>query len=125
VSGILIIDDDVTVRDLLRRALGDSGYQVMEAADGRVGLELCRQHRPDLVITDVFMPEQDGLEILQALRTSDYKPKILAISGSGAGGSVDFLKVASRLGADDVLRKPFTAAALLAAVRALIGEAAT
>jgi DNA-binding response OmpR family regulator len=120
---ILIVDDDTTWRKMLVRALGDAGYDVFEAADGRVGLEICRQHWPGLVITDVFMPEPDGLEIIQALRKSDHKPKMLAMSGGGFGGQLDLLSAASGLGADKVLRKPFGPSLLLEVVRELIGNA--
>jgi DNA-binding response OmpR family regulator len=122
-SCILIIDDDATWRGILARALREAGYKVFEAEDGRVGLELWQEYQPMLVITDVFMPEQDGLEILRVLRDDAHKPKILAMSGSLTEGLVDFLSVASKLGADKVLRKPFAAGALLSAVRALIGYA--
>jgi DNA-binding response OmpR family regulator len=122
-SLILIVDDDDTWRNLLVRSLRGAGYEVVEAEEGRAGLRVCRDRRPALLITDVFMPEQDGLEILQELRDAEHRPKILAISGSNTGGQVDYLGVASKLGADKVLRKPFELTVLLEAVEALIGSA--
>src|SRR5262249_44663904 len=115
-STILIVDDDASWRAICVRTLVQAGFEVIEAQDGEAAIEGCRKREPQLVITDIFMPEQDGLGILQALRTAPNKPKILAMSGSGWGGHVDYLKLASKLGADKVLRKPFAAATLLEAV---------
>jgi CheY-like chemotaxis protein len=122
---ILVIDDDDVWRGIVARTLEAAGYEVLLAADGKAGLAICEQRRPDLVITDVFMPEGDGLEVLGALKTAEHRPKVLAMSGSNAGGRVDFLNVASRLGADRALRKPFEPAALRQAVQDLLAAAAS
>jgi len=118
---ILIVDDDVAWRGLLAHALETAGYVVHQADDGVGAVQLCQEHRPALVITDIFMPERDGLEVLEAIKRMDYRPRVLAMSGSTTE-SVDFLKIATRLGADRALRKPFSADALRAAVRELIGD---
>ena len=118
---VLIVDDDGAWRKVLARTLEQDGYEVLEAEDGDVGLKICAAERPALVITDVFMPERDGFEILSALRDAEHRPKILAMSGSSTEGALDFLVVASRLGADHALKKPFSPDELRTAVQALIG----
>ena len=121
---VLIVDDDNAWRQILVRTLEQDGYEVFEAEDGAIGLTICAAQRPELVITDVFMPERDGFEILGELRKAEHRPKILAMSGSSTEGSLDFLAVASRLGADHALKKPFTPDELKTTVRTLIGEPA-
>ena len=118
---ILIIDDDDTWRGILAKVLEEAGYVVHEAENGNVGLQACRDHDFQLVITDIFMPERDGLEIVRTLKSSPRRPKILAMSGSHAGGQLDFAGVAARLGADKALKKPFGAEVLRNAVLELVG----
>ena len=100
---ILIIDDDDLIRVLLRSAFEEAGYEVAEAANGLQGLELYRQRPTDLVITDIVMPEMNGLD------------KVIAISG--AGGEKNVLDVAKLLGARQTFQKPFSLPHLLGAVR--------
>jgi len=108
---ILIIDDTETVRTMLRTVLEMAGYAVIEARNGRVGIHSFRQNPTDLVITDIYMPECDGLEVIQALRHDSPAVKIVAITGHS--GEMDFLEVARKLGATNALRKPFTIESLL------------
>ena len=112
---ILIIDDEVLVRVLLRSALEEVGYEVTEAANGREGLELYRQRPTDLVITDIVMPELNGLDMLLELTRAFLHAKVIAISG--AGGEKNVLDVAKLLGARQTFRKPFSMPHLLGAVR--------
>jgi two-component system response regulator (stage 0 sporulation protein F) len=112
---ILIIDDEVLVRVLLRSALEEVGYEVTEAANGREGLELYRQRPTDLVITDIVMPELNGLDMLLELTREFLHAKVIAISG--AGGEKNVLDVAKLLGARQTFRKPFSMPHLLGAVR--------
>lgn len=112
---ILIIDDDDLIRVLLRSALEAAGYEVMEAANGRQGLDLYRQRPMDLVITDIVMPEMNGLDMLLALTREFLNAKVIAISG--AGGEKNVLDVASLLGARQTFQKTFSMPHLLAAVR--------
>jgi len=112
---ILIIDDEVLVRVLLRSALEEVGYEVTEAANGREGLELYRQRPMDLVITDIVMPELNGLDMLLELPREFLHAKVIAISG--AGGEKNVLDVAKLLGARQTFRKPFSMPHLLGAVR--------
>jgi DNA-binding NtrC family response regulator len=112
---ILIIDDDDLIRVLLRSALEEAGYEVTEAANGRQGLELYR-HRPmDLVITDIIMPEMNGLDMLLELTREFLHAKVIAISG--AGEEKNALDVAKLLGARQTFQKPFSLPHLLGAVR--------
>ena len=120
---ILIIDDDDLVRETLRRALETAGFQVVEAADGRQGTLLYRSDPVDLVITDLLMPVKEGFETIRELRQINADAKIIAISGGGRAGAVDFLGMAKKLGADRAIAKPFRPAELVEAVRAVLDGA--
>lgn len=112
---ILIIDDDDLIRVLLRSALEEAGYEVAEAANGLQGLELYRQRPTDLVITDIVMPEMNGLDMLLALTREFLNAKVIAISGAGEAKTV--LDVAKLLGARQTFQKPLNLPHLLGAVR--------
>jgi CheY-like chemotaxis protein len=118
---VIIADDEAQVRAFLSAALARAGYDVLEAVHGGEALERACGAAADLVITDIVMPEMEGLETIMTLRRMRPGVKILAISGGGRIGPRDYLAAAARLGADHVLEKPFSAAALLDVVRALIG----
>jgi DNA-binding response OmpR family regulator len=119
---ILVMDDDALVRHSLRALLEAAGYDVIEAADGKAGLRLHGEQGADLVIVDISMPEQDGLEVIRTLRTEIPRPKIVAISGGGQTARSDMLTVAAAFGASRTLRKPFEPRELLAVIRDLLGE---
>jgi DNA-binding NtrC family response regulator len=112
---ILIIDDEEIIRVLLRSALEAEGYEVTEAANGREGLELYRQRPTNLVITDIVMPELNGLDMLLELTREFLHAKVIAISGAGEEKNV--LDVAKLLGARQTFQKPFSIPHLLDAVR--------
>lgn len=116
---ILIIDDDVRMRSTLRQILQDAKHDVFEASDGAIGVSIFRRERPELVITDIFMPEQDGLETILTLKDEFSGVKIIAISGGGRNGNFHYLEIAKTFGADRILRKPFTPQAILAAIQEL------
>ncbi len=101
---VLIAEDDEDVRFQLRTHLEHAGYQVIEAVNGEEAMRQINAHPVKLVITDLFMPEKDGLELIAELRKHHPAIKILALSGAQSG---TFLKLASTLGADVVLPKPF------------------
>jgi DNA-binding response OmpR family regulator len=117
---IVIIEDDAAVREVLRVGLESAGYNVREAKNGRDGTREFRKAPTDLVITDIYMPDCDGLDVIRRLRRVHPKLKILAISG--ASGTMDFLKTARSLGASRVLYKPFVIADLLKTVAQLLAE---
>jgi DNA-binding response OmpR family regulator len=104
---ILVIDDDMPVRDTIVRILERKGYRVLVAADGVHGLRMFRSEQPDLVITDIIMPEKEGLETIREIRDQRPDAKILAISGGGRIGNMDFLAFAGKLGASEIMPKPF------------------
>jgi DNA-binding response OmpR family regulator len=113
---ILVIDDERPMRHLMARVLQRAGHTVEEAADGRTGLALFREHHPALVITDIIMPETEGIEIIRELRREDPGVPIIAVSGSNP----IYLGFATRLGAAAGLRKPFSVDELLTTVSALL-----
>ena len=112
---ILIIDDEEIIRALLRFAFEAAGYEVTEATNGREGLELYRHRPTDLVITDIVMPELNGLDMLLELTREFLDAKVIAISGAGEEKNV--LDVAKLLGARQTFQKPFSLPHLLGAVR--------
>lgn len=117
---ILVIDDDTTVRGTMRIILERAGYRVVEASDGRRGVELYRDAPTDLVVTDLFMPQQDGIETIQQLRAEFPDALILAVSSGASIGAEGPLADALMLGADETLAKPFSKDELLACVHELI-----
>lgn len=119
---ILLIDDDEDVRRTLVRMLETAGHEVHEAADGDSGIELCNKVLPQLVISDILMPEKDGIETIMTLKRDHPGLRILAISGGGRSGAMDFLDMARALGADEALQKPFRRAELLDLVNRLLGN---
>lgn len=123
-ASILVMDDDGPLREALRVVLEGAGYDVMEAPDGEAGLRLQREHPADLVLVDIFMPERDGLEVIQALRVESPQVKIIAVSGGGRTGQIEVLRAAAGLGAARTLVKPFDPRELLRAIRELLGERA-
>jgi CheY-like chemotaxis protein len=118
VATILLVEDDDGVRSLLHKALVAAGHEVEDAANGDIALAAYRRQARDLVITDLVMPEKDGLETIIALRRINPAVKIIAISGGGRtlGLGQLYLDTAQSIGAGRILAKPFTSAALLTAV---------
>ncbi len=115
---ILLVEDDDAIRRLLRKALVAAGFEVEEAANGVVALAAYRRRASDLVITDLVMPEKDGLEMIMDLRRLDPAVKIIAMSGGSRtfGQAQLYLDSARLFGAVRILAKPFSASALLKAV---------
>lgn len=114
---ILAIDDNQATLDLIEYYLTGSDYTVRLAHHGAEGVTACREHTPDIVIVDIFMPEKDGIETIREITTScPGTPRILAISGGGEGGSMQYLEYATHFGAHATLPKPFSRDQLLAAL---------
>lgn len=117
---VLVIDDSASVRLTVRRMLEAEQFNVITAANGREGVELFRARQPELVITDIIMPEQEGIETILQMRREQPDAKIIAISGGGRIGNTNFLSIARRVGADDTLAKPFKREQLLRVVRSVL-----
>ncbi|MBC8001063.1 MAG: response regulator [Opitutaceae bacterium] len=119
---ILVVEDDKHMREVLEIALGNSGYQVVTAADGAAALDLVRLMHFDLVLMDLIMPGMAGIEAIMALLAHEPGIKIIAISGAQPGDKRDFLPLAKSLGALAVLRKPFDRDHFIATVRGVITQ---
>lgn len=114
---ILIVDDDPLIRTTVRTALEQHGHDVTEAEDGQVALDLCKASAMDVVITDLFMPVMDGLELIVQLREEFPEMKVVAISGAMYDKRPRFLEIAGRMASVVTLAKPFTVEKLMAAVQ--------
>jgi len=119
---ILVIDDDEQMRVLLRQVMEWCGYQVSEAENGRKAMQIQRAEPVDLVITDLIMPEQEGLETISQLKKDFPDVKIIAISGGGRIGPEAYLPAARELGADLIFTKPFDVQNFVDAVRVLLND---
>jgi YesN/AraC family two-component response regulator len=118
---ILLIEDDNCVRELLQQTLVKAGYDVIPASNGDEGLDLYRHNKPDLVITDIVMPQKEGLQMILELRRQDPKSKVIAMSGGGRYSNTDYLKLAKKFGARATLCKPFQREEILNAVKEVLG----
>jgi CheY-like chemotaxis protein len=116
---ILVIDDDELVRETLESLLRGSGYDVTSAADGRRGLDALARNTPDFVITDIYMPEKEGIETIVDIRRNYPDIKIIAMSGGADVGSMPVLQLAEMVGADRVLKKPFRTSEIVEAIESL------
>jgi DNA-binding response OmpR family regulator len=116
---VLIIDDDAPTRDVLHQLLNREGYEAVEASNGREGVQCSQAASMDVIILDMLLPDQHGLEVLRALRLVNPTVPIIAISGYGSTGTSDILCVAEALGAQRTFQKPFHLQALLKAIRDL------
>lgn len=119
---VLIIDDDEQIRVLLEQMMHWAGFEVMVAENGKVAMQLQREQPADLVITDLIMPEQEGLETISRLKKDYEGIKIIAISGGGRIGPEAYLPAALELGADRVFSKPFDVQEIVDTVRAMLGS---
>src|SRR3569623_3685977 len=117
---VLLIDDDPALLDLMALAFTQAGYVTLTANNGRKGLSLVDAFEPDLEITDIVMPEMEGIGAILQIRRKPRPPKIIAISGAGPAGRCNFLSWAKRLGADAVLAKPFRMSQIVALSSRLI-----
>lgn len=106
-ASILIVDDVDSVRSLLKTVLSRMGHDVCEAEEGVAAVALCRDLPPDLAFIDMYMPGQDGIETIRALKKEAPEVRVVAMSGEQLEGGVDVLQMASMLGAIGILRKPF------------------
>jgi YesN/AraC family two-component response regulator len=120
VKRILIIDDDFHVRDMMERLLRRAGYDAQLAENGVEAVKMHRENPMDLVITDIIMPEKEGLEIITEFRRDYPSVKLIAISGGGRISPANYLKLAKLLGAERTYAKPVDSSQLLSAIKELL-----
>lgn len=121
---ILVIDDDASMRRMVERILVNAGHQVVEAANGVQGMRLFLTETPDIVVTDIIMPDQEGIQTIREMRAAGSKAGIIAMSGGGVGDGSLYLALAGELGADAVLSKPFRPTELVELIEKLIADGA-
>lgn len=117
---ILVIDDDELVRNMVSSALKKAGHDVALADNGSEGVTNAQNDPPDLVITDMLMPDKEGIQTILELQAAHQNIKIIAISGGGATKNMNFLHMAEKVGAQKVLAKPFKPSVLLSTVNDLL-----
>ena len=116
---ILVIDDEVAVRKVIVRMLTSAGHEVTAAPDGAAGLRLWREAGADLVLTDLHMPEMNGLEVIRALRAAEPTLPVVAMSGTGAARE-DLTQAVQQLGSVGILGKPFSWDELIGVIAAAL-----
>lgn len=119
-SRILVADDEAPIRELLRQALEMNGYEVVEAANGVETVKIFRENQIDLVITDIIMPDKEGLESIMDLKEIDPDVKIIAMSGGGRLEPHSYLQMAAKFGAKKVFQKPLSISLLLSTIKELL-----
>lgn len=121
-ASVLVVDDEPAIRELLGQVLERDGHTVLQAENGRKAIRMLHGAAVDLVITDILMPEQEGMETISQIRRLRPEIKIIAISGGGRRLFMDFLPLAARLGADRTIEKPFKPASVASAVSELLAR---
>jgi CheY-like chemotaxis protein len=120
---VLLVEDDPDLLNLLTAAFVREGFETYCAQNGRVGVEMLRDLQPDLMVTDIVMPEMEGIAAILEARRAAPHTRVIAISGGGHyGKSRNFLAWAHELGADEVLAKPFRMSSLITAARVVLGR---
>lgn len=119
---ILVIDDDEPLRQMICNGLVAIGHEILQAENGRQAVAKFGSHKIDLVVTDILLPDKDGLELIPHFRKLSPSTKIIAISGGGQVGPKQYLGTAKILGADKTLEKPFSPLQLQNAIRELLVE---
>jgi DNA-binding response OmpR family regulator len=117
---ILIIDDEAMIRNLLVRMLEREGYETVTASNGKDGINIHRKNPADLIITDLIMPDKEGIETIMELRRDSQDVKIIAMSGGGKIDSKTYLHIAKTIGAIKTLAKPFDRKELLTTIHELL-----
>ena len=119
---VLVVDDEPLMRRTVRTALEKAGHQVEEAQDGNEGMRKFSELQPDLVLTDIVMPDREGVETIGAMRRLRPEVPIIAMSGGGSVGGTLFLELAEQLGATRTAAKPIRNADLLRLVDECLGS---
>lgn len=119
---ILVIDDEPYILMMLKKMMERAGYEVDLSTNGIEGLENFKKNTPDLVISDIIMPEKEGLGTIREMKQLSPDLKIIAVSGGGRASADDYLHTAKLFGADRIFQKPFNQAEIVGAVRELLGN---
>ena len=117
---VLVVEDDLQVGKLFRDTLSRIGHHSVVVSNGYVATRIFSQQSFDLVITDIFMPEKDGLEVIREIKAANPAIKVIAISGGGKARAPIYLEMAKKLGADQTLNKPFDLKQLIRTVEDLL-----
>ncbi len=117
---ILVVDDDELMRGFVREVLKINNFKITEASNGKAGLKEFRENTPDLVLTDIIMPEMEGISFIRELRSHNKEIPIIAMTGNVHGRMEEFLEISTQLGADEILRKPIKAKEFIDAIERLI-----
>jgi DNA-binding response OmpR family regulator len=120
---ILVIDDEKSIRKMLKIVLEKNNYKVFTAQDGNKGIQQFKDQKPDLIIIDLIMPEKEGLETIGEIKELNTSVKIIAISGGGTVDPTTYLMLAKNMGAHKTISKPIDNAALLSDVSTLLSDA--
>ena len=121
-AGILIVEDDKDLREMLKTSLSMRKYTVFEASNGKEALQRFKPAITDMVITDLIMPDEDGLKVIMKIKEIKPLIKIIAISGGGKAGPGNYLNLAKALGADEIFSKPFSVNELIKKIAELLKE---
>ena len=119
---ILVVDDDPEIRSTLKKLLELSGHEIFTAESGLAAIDSLKHIQVDLMITDIVMPDQDGLECMKLARQANPDLPIIAMSGGGQLRTENYLRLAMAFGADEVLQKPFDTSSLLEAIKRTLGD---
>lgn len=117
---VLVVEDNLIVKETIKKILIQEGYNVIDAKNGIEGISKFKEHKPDLIITDILMPEEDGIGMLNEIRKSYSDFKVIAMSGGGQIPAHDLLDMASVSFADISLEKPISKRDLLKSVKKLL-----
>jgi CheY-like chemotaxis protein len=120
--GVLIVEDDKELREMLKLSLIRRKYSVLEAENGKDAIAHFKPSITDLVVTDIIMPEEDGLKVILKLRELKPSIKIIAISGGGKAGPGSYLNMAKTFGANEIYSKPFSINELIQKIEELINN---
>jgi len=119
---VLIIDDDPQIRELWRDVLQEEGLRVLDAPSGVDGVQVAKDHAVDLVVTDILMPDKDGIETLREIKAEQPALKVVVVSGGGVTMQPTFLNVAKKFGADATLQKPVDIGEFCSVVKQLLAD---
>ena len=122
-ASILLVDDNDQLRRMIERGLTKSGHEVLTAVNGKSALAILPKVKFDLILTDIVMPDMEGLELIRSIRKMNSAAKIIAMSGGGRGTADDYLTLAKNFGATATLQKPFEFDALVKTVDEVLGIA--